>query len=491
MPLIEQITQLTPDQALLSLVAAASVALIAVLWAFGARGRARDAASALEAARARLSDLEAAEAASEAREAALGARIDQLTLEAREHAELLNAHRRDIAELEKSVARKDEALAQERRAAEDKLKLLEDGRARMSAEFKELADQVMRRHGEDFKKANRDQIDAVLTPLREHIGKFETELRQSHESAARDRAGLQAQIKGLSEMSAGMAKEAEALTRALKGDVQKQGAWGEMVLERILEASGLRAGEEYQTQASHTLEDGGRLRPDAIVLLPEDRRLIIDSKVSLTDYQRAAVATTEEERARAMRAHASSIRAHISNLASKEYQKLHIGDLDYVLMFVPIESAYSDAVRADERLAEFALKNDIIVATPMNLMATLRTVENIWSIDRRNRNAMEIASRAGLLYDKAEAFASSFVQIGRQLDTARSTYDRALGQLRDGRGNLAGILVDRLNRANTRTQIETLKELGAKTSKSLPIAHDGDAPDEEEAPALAPPQAAE
>jgi len=279
----------------------------------------------------------------------------------------------------------------------------------------------------------------------------------------------------------GISKDADALTRALKGDVQKQGAWGEMVLERILESSGLREGEEYETQASHSLEDGRRLRPDAIVRLPEGRRLIIDSKVSLTDYQRAAGAESDEDRAQAMRAHANSIRSHISNLASKEYQRLHVGDLDYVLMFIPIESAYSDAARTDDRLQDHAQKNSVMIATPMTLMIVLRTVENIWSIDRRNRNALEIANRAGLLYDKAEAFASSFVQIGRQLDTARGTYDRALGQLSDGRGNLLW-------------QIDELKRLGAKTAKALPIEHDdgGEVAAEDGAPeALEPPRAAE
>ncbi len=482
-PLFEQVANLTPDQVLLALAALAGVAVFASLWALSARRRADALSEALEAERARLAELDAGRAAAAARETALEEQIADQRLEIKDRDSLIGAHRENISELEKDAARMTEALRQERRAAEEKQALLLDGRERMTAEFKELADQVMRRHGEDFSKTNKTQIDAVLTPLREHISKFEKELRESHAKAGEDRASLQAQIKGLSEMSAGMGKQAEALTRALKGDVQKQGAWGEMVLERILESSGLREGEEYETQASHSLEDGRRLRPDAIVNLPEGRRLILDSKVSLTDFQRAAASEDETGRAAAIKAHSLSLRAHIANLSGKEYQRLHVRDLDYVVMFVPIEGAFSAALTEDPELTSYALERDVMIATPTTLMVILRTVANVWAVDRRNRNAEAIAERAGLLYDKAAGFVDDLSDIGARLEQARSAYDGAMAKLSTGRGNLLG-------------QIDKLKDLGAKTSKTLPMGHDRE-PDEEthrtpDAPdALSPPRAAE
>jgi DNA recombination protein RmuC len=354
----------------------------------------------------------------------------------------------------------------------------------MTAQFKLLADEVMRRHGEDFSKANKTRIDAVLAPLKENIGKFEAELRQAHRMAAKDREGLAAHIRSLTEQSATMSKETEALTRALRGDVRKQGAWGEITLARILERSGLREGEEYELQSHHVNEEGRRLRPDAIVRLPGERRIIVDSKVSLTDYQRAAAAHDPASRAAALKAHAGSLRAHVANLAGKEYQRLHVGDLDYVIMFVPIEGALADAVREDDALTAFAHDNDVMIATPTTLMAMLRTVANVWSVDRRNRNAEEIARRAGRLYDKAEGFVSDLTAIGGRLDQARASYDSALGRLSSGRGSL-------LN------QIEALKTLGAKTTRALPPAllsddgAEGPAETGESAASLDPPRAAE
>lgn len=479
MPLFEQIAKLTADQVLLALAALAGIAIFVLIWAISARRRIGALRRDIENARTRLAEMDAREAAAGAKEAAFADQIADQRLEIKERDSLISAHRENISELEKDVARMQEALRQERRVAEEKQALLLDGREKMTAEFRELADQVMQRHGENFSKANKTQIDAVLTPLREHIGKFEKELRDSHQKAGEDRASLQAQIKGLSEMSAGMAKEAEALTRALKGDVQKQGAWGEMMLERLLEQSGLRKGEEYETQSSHSLEDGRRLRPDAIVNLPEGRRLILDSKVSLTDFQRAAAAENETGRAAAIKAHALSLRAHIANLSGKEYQRLNVQDLDYVVMFVPIEGAFSAALAHDAELTSYALERDVMIATPTTLMVILRTVANVWAVDRRNKNAEAIAERAGRLYDKAAGFVDDLSDIGARLGQAQSAYDGAMAKLSTGRGNLLG-------------QIDKLKELGAKTSKSLPIDHDGDSDRVDETPEpLSPPRAAE
>jgi DNA recombination protein RmuC len=348
-----------------------------------------------------------------------------------------------------------ETLAQERQKSAEKLALLDEARTAMAQQFKLLAAEVMKEHGETYAKKNIEQLDGALNPLRQRILEFQQSLQTAHTESEKERVRLAEQIKKLSETSAAMSRETHDLTQALKGKSQTQGAWGEMILATILEKSGLREGEEYSTQQSHTTEDGERLRPDVIVRLPNEQSIVIDAKVSLTAYAASVSAETEAERAEHLAAHVRSMRQHVRVLASKDYQKHAAGALDYVVMFVPIEGALAAALTEAPDLTAFAVESGVYIATPTTLMIALRTAANVWHVERRNRNAEEIAARAGRIYDKLFGFVDSMEGLGKALGTAHRQYDRAMSQLSRGNGNVL-------------RQVEQLKTLGAKTSKSLP-----------------------
>lgn len=357
----------------------------------------------------------------------------------------------------RAQARLEETLNQERRQSESKLALLTEAREKMTSEFKVLAEEIMARHGASFSRQNKEQIDGMLAPLRDRMSEFQQGLRIAHSESMRDRTVLAEQIRALTASSAAMSMETQNLTRALKGEAQVQGAWGEMILATILEKSGLREGEEFVAQASHTAEDGTRLRPDVTVNLPGGEKIIIDSKVSLTAFRDFANAGTPGERAGALQRHLTSMRTHIRALGGKEYQSAAGSRLDYVLMFVPIEGALAAAIQADPELTSLAAEANVAIATPTTLMIALRTVANVWKVERRNKNAEAIAARAGLLYDKFCGFAGDLAAIGRHLGQTRAAYDEAMNKLSVGRGNLV-------------TQAEHLRTLGARTSKGLPEA---------------------
>ncbi len=383
----------------------------------------------------------------------------------------LEAERRAGAELKAERARLQETLEQERRKADEKLALLTDAKERMTQEFKLLADEVMKRHGESFAKQNKDQMDLVLSPLRQKLAEFQQGLQAAQTESAKERATLAEQIRSLSETSAKITSETHNLTKALKGDSKTQGAWGEMVLARILEQSGLREGEEYVTQESHNSEEGARLRPDVIVNLPGGQRIVIDSKVSLTAFESFVNAESDVERAAALARHLSSLRAHIKTLGSKDYQQAIGSGLDYVIMFVPIEGALAAALQQEPDLTAFAAANNVTIGTPTTLMMALRTVSNVWQVERRNRNADAIAQRAGALYDKFVGFVGDMQKLGSQFDSTRKTYDAAMNKLTNGTGNLV-------------RQVELLKGMGAKTAKSLPPELLDDTPEALPAPEL-------
>ena len=356
-------------------------------------------------------------------------------------------------------------------AAAEKIEILSKVRADMEAKFGELAREALKIQGEAFSATNLERLNATLTPLKEHVGHFERELKAVHQATVEDRAALKAEIRGLTQRSEAISKEATALTRALKSDQQRQGAWGEMILSNILERSGLREGEEYETQAHRTGIDGERLRPDVVVRIPGGKSLVVDSKVSLLAYTEAVNAETEGEASAARKRHVASLRAHINGLSAKGYQAAEASTVDYVILFVPIEGALSEALREDGALTEYALERHITIATPTTLMMALRTVSHVWAVERRNRNAEEIAKRAGLLYDKVAGFVSSMEGVGTRLRQAQDSYDSALGQLSQGSGNLL-------------RQAEMLKALGAKTTKSIGMEFDEpDALPPSEAPA--------
>ena len=369
-----------------------------------------------------------------------------------------NTQLRDQSNTITKIRAKNEA---EQKAANEKIEILTKIRRDMEAQFKELAENALKAQGESFSKANIEKLEATLTPLKEHVGHFEKELRQVHEETVKDRERLKVEILQLSKRSEAISQEAISLTKALKGDTQIQGAWGEMVLESILERSGLREGEEYETQAHRIGASGERLRPDVVVRIPGGKSLVIDSKVSLSAYNEAVNAETDEDALRSRKRHLTSIKAHINALSAKGYQTAENSTVDYVILFVPIEGALSEALREDPALTEYALEKNITIATPTTLMMALKTIANVWAVDRRNQNAELIADRAGKLYDKVYGFVQSMERVGERLDQAQDSYSQAFSQLSKGRGNMI-------------SQVESLKNLGAKASKTIRTDFDND-----------------
>ncbi|WP_323015936.1 DNA recombination protein RmuC [Devosia sp.] len=351
-------------------------------------------------------------------------------------------------------------LAEQVKQSEANLARFVDARQQMTDEFKAIAGDVLKSHGETFSKQNREQVDVLLKPLQEKIGEF-------HSGLLKDRAAMSEQIRALAESNLQITTEAQNLTRALKSNAQTQGAWGEMILATILERSGLREGEQYITQTSHSGDNGARLRTDVEVLMPNDDRLVIDSKVSLTAFE-AYTNAEDDMREQHLQAHVLSVRTHIKTLGEKAYHRHAQSSLDYVMMFVPIESALAAAIQADGKLVDYGMSQGVMLTTPTTLMTVLRTVRNVWDIEKRHRNADEIAERAGALYEKVAGFLSSMDRLDGHLDKARQSFEDAKGQLSSGRGNVV-------------RQVEMLRELGAKTNRSLPSGWDGG---EEETPSL-------
>ncbi|SMF82130.1 DNA recombination protein RmuC [Tistlia consotensis] len=412
-------------------------------------------ATVLESTREQRADVERDLATARSALQERGEQAEELRRAQGELKAALEAARATAGEQASRIAALQETLDQERRQSAEKLKLLADTRETMTKEFKLLADEVMKTHGTSFAQQNKDQVEGLLKPLRDRLQEFQQGLQSAHTESAKERATLAEQIKQLSDHSARMSSETQNLTRALKGKAQTQGAWGEMILSTILERSGLREGEEYTTQDSHTTEEGQRVRSDVLVNLPGGQRIVIDSKVSLTAFEECVNAEEETGRAAAALRHVTSMRGHIRTLGSKDYHLAAGSELDYVIMFVPIEGALAIALEQDPALTAFAADSNVAIATPTTLMVALRTVANVWQVERRNRNAEQIASRAGRLYDKFVGFAKDMESLGTRLDGARQCYDQAMGKLSTGNGNLV-------------RQVEQLKQLGAKASKALP-----------------------
>lgn len=363
--------------------------------------------------------------------------------------------------LSNEIARLKTRIEEERKTSEEKIELLTEVREKMESKFRELAQDALKVQGEEFSKSNLEKLSATLAPLKEHVGLFEKELKQLHHGAVSERAALKNQIETLTEKSETLSKDAQELARALKSDQQKQGAWGEMVLQKILENSGLREGTEYEIQVRREGDEGQRLRPDVVVKLTRDKTLVIDSKVSLGAYTDSVNAESDEDRAEALKRHVRSVLTHIDTLSNKNYQSAEELTVDYVVLFMPFESALSEALNEKPDLTNYALERNIMIATPTTLMMALRTVANVWSVERRNQNAEEIAHRAGRLYDKVSNFLKSMEKVGTRLDQAQSAFRDASAQLSSGHGNVI-------------SQVQMLKSLGAKTTKSIDTPYDQD-----------------
>ncbi|MFZ2311532.1 MAG: DNA recombination protein RmuC [Methylobacter sp.] len=340
--------------------------------------------------------------------------------------------------------------------AAEKLKLLQDAEVRLNTQFENLAGKIFDERSKQFTEHNKTSLDHIVTPLREQLGEFKQRIETVYDNENRDRISLREEIVSLRRDTAQMNQEALNLTRALKGDKKTQGNWGEMILEKVLEKSGLRKGIEYETQGAFRDEDNKLFKPDVIVRLPEEKDVIVDSKVSLLAYERYCSTEDDQERTTALKQHTEAVREHIKGLSGKDYSGLKgIRTLDFVLLFMPIEAAFIAAFQADERLFTDAFEHKIIVVTPTTLLATLRTIENIWRYERQNENARAIADKAGSVYDKICGFVEDLDKLGKQLSTVHTTYDGVMNKLTHGRGNLIN-------------QASSFVELGVKVKKNFP-----------------------
>ena len=339
---------------------------------------------------------------------------------------------------------------------EEKLKLLLDAEVRLNTQFENLAGKIFDDRSKQFTEHHKTSLDHIVTPLREQLGEFKQRIETVYDNENKDRISLREEIVSLRRDTAQMNQEALNLTRALKGDKKAQGNWGEMVLEKVLEKSGLRKGIEYETQGAFRDEDNRLFKPDVIVRLPENKDVVIDSKVSLLAYERYCSTEDDQERVLSLKQHTDAVREHIKGLSNKSYSDLKgLRSLDFVLLFMPIESAFIAAFQADERLFTDAFEHKIIVVTPTTLLATLRTIENIWRYERQNENARAIADKAGLVYDKIRGFVDDLDKLGKQLSTVNSTYDGVMNKLTQGNGNLI-------------RQAGSFVELGVKVKKTFP-----------------------
>lgn len=342
----------------------------------------------------------------------------------------------------------------EQRMAEQKTEL-EQLQERFRNEFKVLAQSILDDTTQKFKEQSKTEVGLILTPFKEKLEAFEKKVDETHRENLKETFSLKTEVKNLTEQSEKLSKEADNLTKALKGEVKTQGNWGEVILERILEKSGLTKDQEYFVQQSVTTDDGKRYQPDVIIKLPDDKNVIVDSKVTLVAYERFSSAENADEQQEHLKQHITAIKAHVRGLSDKNYQSLYgIDGLDFVLLFIPIEGAFSAAVMADNNLFQEAFDRNVVIVSTSTLLATLRTIASIWKQEKQTQNALEIARQAGALYDKFVAFSDDLVKVGNQLDTTKKTYGDAMNKLVEGNGNL-------IRRA------ENLKIMGAKATKQM------------------------
>ena len=364
--------------------------------------------------------------------------------------------RNEILQSANENARLTTRLEEQAKVHEEKMQVLNSARDQLTAQFKQLSDSIFEHKQKSFNESSRQTLETLLTPFRDQIKEFRTRVDDIYDRETRDRSSLKEQINQLQQVNQRMSQEALNLTRALKGDSKARGNWGEVILERVLEESGLRKGHEYETQTSYTEQDGRRLQPDVVVHLPDDKDIVIDAKVSLVAYEQYVRAEEESERKTALQAHVRSLKQHIDGLSLKSYEHIEgINTLDFVLIFVPIESAFMAAFDSDPELFRIAYEKNIIVVSPTTLLATLRTVQSIWRHEHQNRNAETIAREAGGLHDQFVLMLNSLEDVGKHLDRSREAYEKTLDRISRGRGNLV-------------RRVEKLEKLGAKVKRSLP-----------------------
>ena len=353
------------------------------------------------------------------------------------------------------IAKAEEAFKAQRDRLNEQQEYIDKLQQQFKTEFENIANKLLEEKSNKFTEQNHKQLDIILSPFKEKLKDFEEKVEKAYKAESDERNTLKGEIKNLVELNKVMSAEAQNLTKALKGDAKKQGNWGEVVLERVLERSGLVRDREYRVQASLSGQDGNRLQPDVIIDLPDNKHLIVDSKVSLVAYERLVNCESDEDRLVFAKAHVESIKNHVKDLSSKNYHDLYqINSPDFVLLFVPIESSFSMAVQSEQDLFDFAWERRVVIVSPSTLLATLTTVASIWKQERQNKNVMEIARLSGAMYDKFEGFVKDLEGVGKTLRQSQNSYEDAMKKLTSGNGNLT-------------VTAEKIKKLGAKASKQI------------------------
>ena len=347
-------------------------------------------------------------------------------------------------------------VREQRKQNREKMQMMQEHRGELKEEFSQLAAKIFEGNSKDFSKLSQENLSAIIKPMESQINEFKKEINVLYSTESKDRAMLKQEIISLKELNQQISQDAVNLTNALKGGKKQQGVWGEMILEKVLESSGLRKGIEYTREVSLKNDDGKNYRPDVLVHLPDKRDLIIDAKTSLNAYERFISAEHTKTKELYLSEHIKAVRSHIKDLSSKNYEKLlGINSLDFIFMFVPIEGALALALENDPTLYDDAFKKQILLVGPTTLLIGLRAIENVWKYDKQNQNAKEIAARAGALYDKFVNFSDDMIKISKQFDGLQETFQSAKKRLSEGRGNII-------------RQVEQLKDLGAKTRKEIP-----------------------
>ncbi len=387
--------------------------------------------------------------AEQERSAQLQSRIDQLEGER-------DSLRRNYDRAAADLSALNAELTAERQQTEEKLKLLSEAKDQLGDQFRTLAAEILQHNTQQFAEQNQARLGDLLNPLKEQLTHFQSKVEQVHHEGAKERAGLYEQVKGLSLLNQTLSDDARSLTKALKGESKVQGDWGEMILERVLELSGLREGEEYFAQKSHSTEEGGQLRPDVVINLPDSKCLMVDAKVSLKAYEAYSRADTDAQRDQYFKQHLESIRGHIRGLAEKNYPALPGANaIAFVVMFVPLEPAFALAMSRDSSIWQEAWKRNVMLVSPSTLMFVVRTVSHLWQQESQTRNSREIARQGASIYDKLVGFLEDMDRLGRTLEKANESYHGAVRKLSTGKGNLIG-------------QADKLKKFGVPATKALP-----------------------
>jgi DNA recombination protein RmuC len=383
--------------------------------------------------------------------------LSELNRERERYLMEVNVEKEKLSKAESRIARAEEVFkSQEEKHATLKGEL-ENVHKKYSTEFEVIANKILEEKSHKFTEQNKSNLDIILNPLKENIKAFEEKVEKAYKAESDERIVLKTEIKNLIELNQKISDEANNLAKALKGDNKKQGNWGEIILEKVLERSGLVKDQEYKTQFSTNNSEGKRIQPDAVIMLPDDKHIIVDSKVSLVAYELFVNAITEEDKERFIKEHLASVRSHVKLLSDKDYQtSTDFNTPDFVLLFIPIESSFSVAVQADQELFSYAWDRKIVIVSPSTLLATLRTIASLWKQERQTKNVMEIARQGGELYDKFVGFLTDMQKIEKGIEDSNKAYQSAINKLSTGSGNIV-------------KRIQNIQILGAKTNKEKQI----------------------